>query len=382
MREVRPEQEFSADLMNAARRMARIGSWSYDLVGEELRVSPEFSRIVGRDLAELAGLGYPAFLSRLVDPEEAELVRSVLDEATAGDEIELEVRMRRPDGTAFHAAVRGEAAARAAGGVVVHGWLQDITDRRLADETLARAHATAEVAAREHQIAAELQDSLLPPSSFEVDHLRIATLYRPGQVGTEVGGDWYDVISLADGRTALVIGDVMGHGIHAAVVMGQLRTAVRAYARIGMPAHVVMESVDRLMLDLFPDQIATCLYAEFDPRSLVVRMVTAGHVPPIVREPSGTTRRLELTTHPPFGLGRPFAEPAEATLRPGDVLVLYTDGLVERRDRDVEMGIAALRDTVGRLTGPLTTLPGQLTAEMLPHGPEDDVALLLAEVAT
>jgi serine phosphatase RsbU (regulator of sigma subunit) len=178
------------------------------------------------------------------------------------------------------------------------------------------------------------------------------------------------------------MGDVMGHGIHAAVVMGQLRTAVRAYARLGMPAHVVMECVDQLMLDLFPDQIATCLYAEFDPRTLVVRLVAAGHVPPIVREPDGATRRLDVASHPPFGLGRPFSEPAETTLQPGEVLVLYTDGLVERRDRDVEEGIASLRDRVARLAGPLTTLPEQLTAEMLPAGPEDDVALLLAEVAT
>jgi hypothetical protein len=382
MREVRPEHEFSTDLMNAARRMARIGSWSFDLVDEELRVSPEFSRLIGRDLGDLAALGYPGFLSEPVEPDERDLVRAVLREVVVGDEIELEVRMRRPDGTTFHAAVRGEAVARPAGGVVVHGWLQDITDRRLADETIARAEATAEVAAREHEIAAELQASLLPATSFEVDHLRIATLYRPGQVGTEVGGDWYDVIPLADGRTALVMGDVMGHGVHAAVVMGQLRTAVRAYARLGMPGHVVMECVDQLMLDLFPDQIATCLYAEFDPRTLVVRLVAAGHVPPIVRQTDGATRRLEVAAHPPFGLGRPYIEAAETTLRPGEVLVLYTDGLVERRDRDVEEGIAELRDRVGRLAGPLTALPEQLTAEMLPGGPEDDVALLLAQVAT
>jgi PAS domain S-box-containing protein len=382
MRDKRPELDFSADLLEAAQRMGRLGSWAFDLVEERLDVSSEFARIVGRDAATLTKAGYPGFLTAITEPDDEELVRSVLHEATVGDQIGLEVRLRRPDGSTFHASVRAELAPRPDGGVVVRGWIQDITERRLADETIARAQAAAEVAAREHEIAAELQRSLLPRAGFAVDHLRIATFYRPGQEGTEVGGDWYDVIDLAGGRTALVMGDVMGHGIHAAVVMGQLRTAVRAYARIGMPAKVVMESVDKLMLELFPDQIATCLYAEFDPRSLTAQLLAAGHVPPLVRGRDGRTRRLEVPSHPPFGLGRKFPEPAMVELQPGEVLVLYTDGLVERRDRDVETGIDSLREYVGRFDGPLATLPERLTADLLPDGPEDDVALLLAEVAS
>ncbi len=178
----------------------------------------------------------------------------------------------------------------------LRGSVQDITERRAAEEALAMAAANAEAAAREHAIADQLQRSLLPQKGFDLDHLEVATYYRAGVEGTQVGGDWYDVIELGGGRTALVVGDVMGRGVQAAAVMGQLRAAVRAYARLDLPPADLLESLDGLVRDIGDDQIVTCIYAVFDPADRCLRFANAGHLPPIVavpgrRVPGGRRRR-------------------------------------------------------------------------------------------
>jgi serine phosphatase RsbU (regulator of sigma subunit) len=237
------------------------------------------------------------------------------------------------------------------------------------------------VAAREHEIAEELQRSLLPQRSFDLRHLEVATYYRAGVAGTQVGGDWYDVIELGDSRTALVVGDVMGRGVAAAAVMGQIRVAVRAYARLGMPPAVLMESVDAIVRDIAPDQIVTCVYAVFDPAELRLRFANAGHVPPLVRHADGTTIRLASEPHPPLGVGTPFATTDEVALRPGGSVFLYTDGLVERRGDDLESGIEALVRLVTALDVPLDEMPEALVRSRLPGGvTDDDVAVLVARV--
>ena len=167
----------------------------------------------------------------------------------------------------------------------LRGSVQDITERRAAEEALALAAANAEAAAREHSIADQLQRSLLPQTGFDLEHLEVATYYRAGVEGTQVGGDWYDVIELGGGRTALVVGDVMGRGVPAAAVMGQLRAAVRAYARLDLPPADLLESLDGLVRDIGEDQIVTCIYAVFDPADRVLRFANAGHLPPIVVDP-------------------------------------------------------------------------------------------------
>lgn len=377
---IREELERSRELLDQAQRMARVGSWSYDLDARRLEVSSEFLRIIDRDETWAEGAGYPGFLASVAHPDEAEFVRAVLDEAEPGDQLGFEVQMVRADGSTFHGSVRGVIEQLPEGGVVARGSLQDISERRRAEEAIALAHATAEVAAREHQIAAELQASLLPASTYDLDHLDVATYYRPGQEGTEVGGDWYDVIHLEGNRTALVMGDVMGHGVHAAAVMGQLRTAVRAYARLGMPPQALMESVDDLVCDMFPDQIVTCLYVEFSPDEQAVRVVNAGHVPPLRVGRGGEVERVTAEAHPPLGLGRDFAEPLYLELADDDRLLLYTDGLVERRGQDIEVGIAELGSHLAGRCITLAELTDALVTEMLPDGPADDVAVLIAQV--
>jgi hypothetical protein len=247
--------------------------------------------------------------------------------------------------------------------------------------TIAGARAINEVTAREHQIADELQASLLPRDTFDLEDLEVATYYRAGVAGTQVGGDWYDVIRLADGRTALVIGDVMGRGVRAASVMGQLRTAIRAYARIGLSPDELMTSLDDLVRDLFPEQVVTCIYGVFDPADSALRFVNAGHLPPLVTHPDGSCTRVDVDTHPPLGVAPPFDQVHRIDLEPGAGVVLYTDGLVEHRGQDLEAGIATLCRAATRLDVPLDAVPKLLVRACLTDGPSDDVAVLVARVS-
>jgi serine phosphatase RsbU (regulator of sigma subunit)/anti-sigma regulatory factor (Ser/Thr protein kinase) len=258
----------------------------------------------------------------------------------------------------------------------VRGSTQDITEQRANEIAAARAEADREVAAREHSIATELQQSLLPSPSFEADQLEIATFYRPGVEGTQVGGDWHDVIDLGDGRTALVIGDVMGRGVRAAAVMGQLRAAVRAYARLDLPPAELIRLLDDTVRELSEDTIVTCIYAVYDPQAKTLVYANAGHPPPLTVDPVGDAQRL-LAGGPPLGAGRHDEISETVPLSAGTLLVLYTDGLVERRGSDLDAGIDRLAKLVATSQAALTDLPAELVDGMLPDGPDDDVAILV-----
>jgi anti-sigma regulatory factor (Ser/Thr protein kinase) len=209
----------------------------------------------------------------------------------------------------------------------------------------------------------------------------VATFYRAGVEGTQVGGDWYDVIELGAGRTALVMGDVMGRGVRAAAVMGQLRAAVRAYARLDLPPADILEYLDGVVRDLGGDQIVTCVYAVYDPGDRRLTYANAGHLPPLLRVPGEMTRALSAAAEPPLGTGQPVARGGAVYLPPGSVLTLYTDGLVESRTRDIDLGIAELARALDRVSVIDDDLPSALVRELLPNGPDDDVAILLAQVA-
>jgi serine phosphatase RsbU (regulator of sigma subunit) len=225
-----------------------------------------------------------------------------------------------------------------------------------------------------------LRAGLLPRDTFALGRLEVATYYRPSVKGTPVGGDWHDVIPMPDGRTALVVGDVMGCGVLAAAVMRQLRAVVRADAGNGMSSTELLGSLDHLVWDLFPDQVVTCLYAVFDPAELTLHLVSAGHPPPLLIHPDGSCTRIPVAAHPPLGVGRPFDEAHRVDLAPGGGVVLYTDGLVERRGANIEAGIETLRQAVAGHDVPLQELPEALVRTCLPDGPDDDVAILAARV--
>ncbi|WP_031509869.1 ATP-binding SpoIIE family protein phosphatase [Streptomyces megasporus] len=230
---------------------------------------------------------------------------------------------------------------------------------------------------RQREAAVTLQRSLLPQQLEQPDDLRVAATYRPGGTDAAVGGDWYDVITLGAGRTALVIGDVMGRGVRAAAVMGQLRTAVRAYARLDLPPHEVLQLLDGLAAEIDPNQIATCVYAVHDPNEGHLVYASAGHLPILVRDPDGTVHRADAATGPPLGTGGWLHTSASVSFGPGSAAVLYTDGLVERRDADIDQGIEALEQAFAGATGDPRIICDRLQRALgITAAHDDDVALL------
>ncbi|MER5433990.1 SpoIIE family protein phosphatase [Streptomyces sp. NPDC002588] len=250
----------------------------------------------------------------------------------------------------------------------------DVTDHAEAAERLRASER------RQRETAVTLQRSLLPQELEQPDDLRIAATYQPGGTEAAVGGDWYDVITLGGGRTALVIGDVMGRGVRAAAVMGQLRTAVRAYARLDLPPHEVLQLLDGLAAEIDANQIATCVYAVHDPNEGRLVYASAGHLPILVRDDRGEVQRADEPTGPPLGTGGWIHASGSIGLGPGSTAVLYTDGLVERRDQDLDEGIAALERALSGATGtPQVVCDRLVRSAGVTADHDDDVAVLVLQ---
>ncbi|MFJ9024873.1 SpoIIE family protein phosphatase [Streptomyces sp. NPDC102259] len=195
----------------------------------------------------------------------------------------------------------------------------------------------------EAALARGLQQALLPRRLSQHARVETAGRYLPGTEGMDVGGDWYDVVEAGDGL-ALVIGDVQGHGVQAAATMGQLRSAVRAFALGDRPPEEVMGGTNHLLIDLDPGQFASCCYVRLDPATGLARAVRAGHLPPLLRHPDGRTEVVELAGGVVLGVDPGAHYPVtELRLEPGAILALYTDGLVERPGHDIDEGITTLR---------------------------------------
>jgi PAS domain-containing protein/GAF domain-containing protein len=231
----------------------------------------------------------------------------------------------------------------------------------------------------ESAVARGLQEGLLPHRLPAIDGLLTTGRYLPGTQGMAIGGDWYDVIRTGRG-VALVIGDVEGHSVGAAAVMGQLRSAVHAFAASGRPPQEVITHTNRLLAELETDVFATCCYMELDPVTGRVLAVRAGHPPPLLRHPDGHTESLDLPGGVLLGVQPEAVYPVtELTLAPGSVLALYTDGLVEVPGGDIETGIEVIRRCLARSRADsVEELADRLvrTARRTEDRP-DDVALLL-----
>ncbi|MFB7496803.1 SpoIIE family protein phosphatase [Streptomyces sp. NPDC056161] len=295
-------------------------------------------------------------------------------------------------------------------------------DRDLAVELAARAAVcidNARLYRREHERALILQRSLLPPGDPEASGLDIACRYLPGNAATEVGGDWFDVIELPGHRTALVVGDVMGRGLRAAVAMGELRTAVRTLALLDLEPAEVLSALDEIArglgtpggiqqatrtarqprdADLSEVYLATCVYAVYDSVTRRCTFANAGHLPPVLVEPGEAALMLDVPPGMPLGVGGEPFEEVEVELPEGALLALYTDGLVESRDHPLDEGLQAF---VGALTNPAGLAPDPRSPAAAPradgrpnledicdhvlstldtHHGEDDIALLMARV--
>ncbi|MEV6759685.1 SpoIIE family protein phosphatase [Streptomyces sp. NPDC051105] len=248
---------------------------------------------------------------------------------------------------------------------------------------VAQAMERARLYDAEHGRAQELQRGLLPRALPSVPAVTAAARYLPAGKGMEVGGDWYDVIPLSADRVALVIGDVMGHGLSEAATMGRLRTAVRTLADLEMPPDELFSHLDEMVGGLGEDFYATCLYAVYDPADRHCSVISAGHPPPAVIRPDGTAYFLDLPCNPPLGVAAPPLDLAEVTLPQDSLLVLYTDGLVESAGCDIGQGMDRLRRRLETAYGGTPELDGlcdDLIAEMLPdpYRTSDDAALLVA----
>ncbi|MGY1497839.1 SpoIIE family protein phosphatase [Streptomyces sp. QTS52] len=277
-------------------------------------------------------------------------------------------------------------------------------DRALAWELAARAAVcidNARLYRREHERALILQRSLLPPGDPEASGLDIACRYLPGNAATEVGGDWFDVIELPGNRTALVVGDVMGRGLRAAVAMGELRTAVRTLALLDLEPAEVLSALDEIArglgtpggvqqatraarqpkdADLAEVYLATCIYAVYDSVTRRCTFANAGHLPPVLVEPGEDALMLDVPPGMPLGVGGEPFEEVEVELAEGSLLALYTDGLVESRDHPLDEGLQAF---VGALRDPsqqLEDVCDHVLSTLDTHHGEDDIALLMARV--
>ncbi|MFF8969939.1 SpoIIE family protein phosphatase [Streptomyces sp. NPDC014995] len=273
-------------------------------------------------------------------------------------------------------------------------------DAVLAEELAARAAVCIDNArryTRERGTAVTLQRSLLPQRLPEQSAVEVASRYLPAGARAGVGGDWFDVIPLSGARVALVVGDVVGHGIHASATMGRLRTAVRTLADIDLPPDELLTHLDDLVGRLAtetedPEEAggnggsgevgATCLYAVYDPVSRHCAIARAGHPLPAVVGPDGTVELLDLPAGPPLGLGGLPFEAAEVDLPEGSLLALYTDGLIRSRDTsrgdDIDDGVSRLCRALTTPAASLDALCDTVLATVLPHRPVDDVALLVA----
>ncbi|WP_308286603.1 SpoIIE family protein phosphatase [Streptomyces griseorubiginosus] len=270
-------------------------------------------------------------------------------------------------------------------------------DVAFAEELGARAAVAIDNArrfTREHAMTVTLQRSLLPRGQPEQDALEVAWRYLPSEAG--VGGDWFDVIPLPGGRVALVIGDVVGHGLHASATMGRLRVAVHNFATLDLPVDEVLGKLDDLVARLddeddsstAPDDQegtgltgTTCLYAIYDPVTGICTMARAGHPGPMVVNPDGTIVCPDVPASPPFGVGGYPFETADVHLAEGSQLILYTDGLVKNTARDIDAGLEELRRALGGAGAgegtPEETCRAVIGA-LKPTRLSDDIALLAA----
>jgi serine phosphatase RsbU (regulator of sigma subunit)/PAS domain-containing protein len=271
----------------------------------------------------------------------------------------------------------------------------DDEDLSLAEEVVARAAVCLDNArrfTREHTAALTLQQSLLPQRLPEQSAVQAAFRYLPGAPELGVGGDWIDVIPLSGARVALVVGDVVGHGLRASATMGRLRTAVRTLADVDLAPDELLTHLDDIVIRLAAESApgaegssaneigATCLYAVYDPVTGRCCLARAGHPLPAVVRPDGTTSLLEVPAGPPLGLGGLPFESYEVELPEGSLLALYTDGLIESRQQDVGSGLERLLHELSGAQASPDALCDEVVAALLPGRRTDDAALLLARV--
>lgn len=234
---------------------------------------------------------------------------------------------------------------------------------------------------QETRTSAVLQHSLQPALPPRLPGVELAHRYHPGSHTAQVGGDWLDALPLPGHKVGLVVGDVAGHGLHAAIAIGQLRTAVRTLAILGLPPGQLLAHLGDIVQRLGVSQLATCLYCVYDPIARRAAFASAGHLPPLLVGPDGKSEFLDVPVGAPLGAGRVRFDTLEVPAHDDRLLVLYTDGLVESRDRDIEDGLAVLSDELAQGHPSLEDMCDAVLRRQHTEGHHDDIALLMARLS-
>jgi DNA-binding response OmpR family regulator/anti-sigma regulatory factor (Ser/Thr protein kinase) len=369
----------SRALLDQAEELAHVGSWEINLADMSVIASTEYYRILGVPSDAIAAGGLELAMQSVQLDDRAALTEALARVLDGDETLDMELRLEHP--------TEGQRLVRAQGTLhrdpdgrpaFIRGSTLDITEQRAAEQAVLASVAMREAAAREHAIAEELQRSLLPATAVRAPGLDLAAYYASGVKETQAGGDWYDIIELPDDRVALVIGDVMGRGVHAAAVMGQLRASVRAYARMDLEPGALLGLLDHAVAEMSEPTIVTCVYAVYDPHRAILTYANAGHMPPLVTAPFGGTTRL-TAGDPPLGSRHYAGHVNSISFAAGSRLVLYTDGLVEQRGSDIDLGIDSLIALLDGPAHPIEALPGAAVDALLHSGePDDDIAILVA----
>jgi len=379
----------SAHELEEAQRIGRIGSWFWNAATDEISCSAQLFRILGIQPTS-SGTALRAALTASFHPEDATLAATARERALVDRRpFVVEQRVVHAGGDLRQTVTRGEVVFEADGAVAgMRGTTQDVTEQRRAATAVLEARAalmrqTMELA-EEHRVKESLQRAVLPARLPSAAGVELAARYLPADMPSLVGGDWYDAFCLPDGGLAVATGDVVGHDLDAAATMGQVRNALRAYAFGDDPPAEVLARLNRLITGLGDSGMATALFGRLDPAQRMFRWSCGGHPPPLLIGAAGV-RLLSSPAGVMLGAVRAalarYAD-VQASVEPDDVLVLYTDGLIERRDRDLDEGFAALARAAEDLRGEAAeTVCATLLDRLLPDQEhEDDVCLLVLRV--
>jgi sigma-B regulation protein RsbU (phosphoserine phosphatase) len=366
--------------LEEAQRLAGFASWEYDLATAKTSFSRQLSAFIGVDheIDSLAAVG--AF----VHPDDLPRVRAAREELLAHHKsFALEYRLIRPDGRVLDILSSGEPLRDESGRVVrLLGTIHDVTEQRAAERAARDATRHAEQARAdlevEHQALQMFQRAMLPAELPRVGTADLSAVYLPMAERLDIGGDWYDAFLLPNGHLALAVGDVTGHDLRAATVMGQVRNAVRAYATEHPDPGAVLARVNTLLARLPDLDLVTMLYGVYDPVSHELVWSNAGHPPPLLRL-GDTVTTLAMEGGLLLGVvpdGESYPE-HRLRLEPGDSVLWYTDGIVDHRSVDPGEALERLRCAYARARGGAAELLGSVSADMLADDqPEDDICLL------
>ncbi|GAA1712697.1 hypothetical protein GCM10009734_14750 [Nonomuraea bangladeshensis] len=381
------DAEMLAARLAHAQRLGNLGWAEWHFHTGETTWSDQVYTIFGRD-PDKGPIALPRLAEHVVPSDVAALDRLLWAALRCVEPVQAELRIRRGGNWSDLRDIRVvlEPLMGDGGAVGLHGVIQDITGRRRAERMMSESRRqlleARERAAEERHVMLALREAILPDLACSpgLPDIRVAVRYVPAEKTASLGGDWFEASPAPDGRLLLAVGDVSGHGLPAIAHMAQLRHALVGLAMTGRPAHRLLDWLNELVLHQIRDTTATAVIGHLDPETRVFAWSQAGHLAPVlVRD--GTATPLD----PPRGVllgaaeGRPY-ELATTRLKPGDVLLMFTDGLVERRTRDLDVGLdlvmAAAREVPGRLEHDLETGLDKLLADIGGPNPEDDACLL------